>query len=158
ALARVCRETGARLVLVGATPSVTDELPGIPVEVVPWSEDSEAEQVSRMSVGIMPLEDGPWERGKCGYKLIQYMACAVPVVASPVGVNTAIVGDNECGLLADSSDDWSTALLSLLGSRERRVVLGLSGRHAVDSHYSLQVQAPILRDVLVTACHRKKKR
>ncbi len=158
ALARVCRETGARLVLVGATPSVTDELPGTPVEVVPWSEDSEAELVSRMSVGIMPLEDGPWEQGKCGYKLIQYMACAVPVVASPVGVNTAIVGDNRCGLLADSSDDWSTSLLSLLGSRERRVVLGQAGRHAVDSHYSLQVQAPILRDVLVTACHRKQKR
>ena len=157
ALARACRESGARLMLVGATPAVADELPGIPVEILPWSEDSEAELVSRMSVGIMPLEDGPWERGKCGYKLIQYMACAVPVVASPVGVNSEIVGDNECGLLAESCDDWSTSLLSLLGSRERRDVLGQAGRHAVESHYSLQVQAPVLREVLVTACHRQQK-
>lgn len=157
ALSKACRETGARLVLVGATPAAADELPGIPVEVVPWSEDSEAELVGRMSVGIMPLEDGLWERGKCGYKLIQYMACAVPVVASPVGVNSAIVGDNECGLLAQSSDDWSASLLSLLGSRERRYLLGQAGRHAVESHYSLQVQAPVLREVLATACHRQQK-
>lgn len=153
AIALACRETGARLVLVGATPAVADELPGIPVEVLPWSEDSEAELVGKMSVGIMPLEDGPWERGKCGYKLIQYMACAVPVVASPVGVNPAIVEESHCGLLAESPDDWSKSLRGLLDSRERRGEMGRAGRLAVESHYSLQVQAPVLHQVLLSALH-----
>ncbi len=70
------------------------------MDVRDWHEQTEAELISIMDVGIMPLKDGPWEKGKCGYKLIQYMACEVPVVASDVGVNCEIIENETAGLLA----------------------------------------------------------
>lgn len=147
ALASVCQAFDARLVLVGATPQVADFFPGMDVQVIPWTEDSEAGLIRQMDVGIMPLPDGPWEKGKCGYKLIQYMACAVPVIASPVGVNVDIVSSCHCGLLADTQAEWEQALRALLVSPEKRCELGLAGRQAVESHYSLQVQAPVLAGI-----------
>lgn len=154
ALKKVCNETGARLLLVGATEGVREQLPGIPVEVVRWTEESEADSVSRMDVGIMPLEDGPWEKGKCGYKLIQYMACGVPVVASPVGVNVRIVNENHCGQLAESVSEWAEALLEVLSSRPLQSELGMAGREAVEQKYSLQVQAPVLAGILRSVAQR----
>ncbi len=148
ALRKVCDETGASLLLVGATESVREQLPGIPVDVVRWTEESEAALVAQMDVGIMPLEDGPWEKGKCGYKLIQYMACGVPVVASPVGVNVEIVNENYCGQLAESVGEWAEALTGILSSRPRQSELGMAGRRAVEHKYSLQVQAPVLAGIL----------
>ncbi|MFG0408006.1 glycosyltransferase family 4 protein [Pseudomonas sp. FYR_11] len=143
-LREACNRYKARLVLVGATPDIVDELPGIEVETLSWSEDSEAHLIENMDIGVMPLIDGPWERGKCGYKLIQYMACGVPVIASPVGVNVEIVAGNQCGLLASEQADWLAALCTLLTSPEERTRLGTSGRRAVEARYSLQAQAPIL--------------
>ncbi len=148
ALLEVCTRYGARLMLVGANANIAAQLQGIEVEVLPWSEDSEAVLIERMDIGIMPLIDGPWEKGKCGYKLIQYMACGVPVVASPVGVNVEIVGDNRCGLLAQDQAEWLAALSQLLASDEERRRLGLAGRHAVESRYSIQAQAPVLEKLL----------
>jgi glycosyltransferase involved in cell wall biosynthesis len=148
ALKKVCDETGAHLLLVGATESVREQLPGIPVDVVRWTEESEAALVAQMDVGIMPLEDGPWEKGKCGYKLIQYMACGVPVVASPVGVNFEIVNENCCGQLAESVSEWAQALTGILSSRPLQSELGMAGRKAVERKYSLQVQAPVLAGIL----------
>ncbi|OII57829.1 glycosyl transferase family 1 [Pseudomonas putida] len=148
ALLEVCTRYAAKLILVGANPDIAAQLPGIEVETLPWSEESEAELIERMDIGIMPLIDGPWEKGKCGYKLIQYMACGVPVVASPVGVNIEIVGDNRCGLLASDQAEWRAALAHLLASREERTSLGLAGRHAVESRYSIQAQAPVLEKLL----------
>ncbi|MFB2762831.1 glycosyltransferase family 4 protein [Marinobacter shengliensis] len=154
ALKRVCDETGACLLLVGATDSVREQLPGIPVDVVRWTEESEAALVAQMNVGMMPLEDGPWEKGKCGYKLIQYMACGVPVVASPVGVNVEIVNENHCGQLAESVTEWAEALTGILRSRPRQSELGMAGRKAVEQKYSLQVQAPVLAGILRRAAQR----
>jgi len=151
ALRAVCDKTGARLILVGATDAVVDQLSGIPVEVVPWSEESEAENIAQMDVGIMPLVDGPWEKGKCGYKLIQYMASGVPVVASPVGVNVEIVDGYGCGRMAESKDDWAESLLELLSGADVRNTLGRAGREAVVKRYSLQTQSPILADILKSA-------
>lgn len=151
ALAKACQGHDARLMLVGASPQVTAELPGVNVELLPWSEDREAEMIRMMDVGIMPLPDGPWEKGKCGYKLIQYMACGVPVVASPVGVNVDIVNGSQCGLLASSAADWVTALQTLLTSPELRAQFGTAGRRAVEEIYSLQAQAPVLRRILSEA-------
>jgi len=151
ALRAVCDKTGARLMLVGATDAVADQLSGIPVEVVPWSEESEAENIAQMDVGIMPLVDGPWEKGKCGYKLIQYMASGVPVVASPVGVNVEIVDGHGCGRLAESKGDWAESLLELLSGADVRNTLGRAGREAVEKRYSLQTQVPVLADILKSA-------
>jgi glycosyltransferase involved in cell wall biosynthesis len=99
----------------------------------------------------MPLVDGFWEKGKCGYKLIQYMACGVPVVASPVGVNVDIVDGNQCGMLASDIEDWRRCLDKLLSDRALRVFYGSKGRHAVEYTFSLQVQAPRIRDIFMHA-------
>lgn len=90
----------------------------------------------------MPLEDSPWERGKCGYKLIQYMACGLPVVASPVGVNKEIVEDGRNGFLASGEDHWAEALRALVGDGEQRAAMGVHGRRKVDTWYSRAAQAP----------------
>ncbi|MEX0606022.1 MAG: glycosyltransferase family 4 protein [Marinobacter sp.] len=146
-----CQKHDARLLLVGASVDIANEFPGVDVEVVTWSEASEAELIARMDIGIMPLSDGPWEKGKCGYKLIQYMACGIPVIASPVGVNVDIVGMNQCGMLAASIAEWDVALDKLLESPAQRLQLGSAGRQAVENRYSLSVQAPVLAGIF-TQC------
>lgn len=156
ALTKACQVHNARLMLVGASPQIVTEFPGVQVDVVAWSEGSEAEQIRQMDIGIMPLPDGPWEKGKCGYKLIQYMACAVPVIASPVGVNVRIVSGSHSGLLADSLAEWERTLLQLLKSPEQRSALGVAGRKAVEETYSLQVQAPILLQIFNEAINQSR--
>ena len=143
-LKEICKAGSARLVLVGATSDIVSELKGINVCIEPWAEESEAALVGSFDIGIMPLEDGPWEKGKCGYKLIQYMASGKPVVASPVGVNQKIVLESESGLLASSHEEWQQALVQLIESPELRKQFGVNGRQAVEQHYSLQAQAPRL--------------
>jgi glycosyltransferase involved in cell wall biosynthesis len=146
-LTSLCQKHDARLLLIGASADIASEFPGLNVEVEPWSEVSEAELIARMDIGIMPLPDGPWEKGKCGYKLIQYMACGIPVIASPVGVNVDIVGMSRCGLLADNVAEWEATLVQLLESSALRHQLGRAGQQAVEGKYSLQVQAPILAGI-----------
>lgn len=128
-------------VAIGARP---DQLEGTPFEARPWSESTEVAQLQEIDIGIMPLRDRPWERGKCGYKLIQYMASGLPVVASPVGVNCEIVAHGESGFLANEVADWEEALTSLIESAELRRRFGSVGRKRVEQTYCLQVQGPRL--------------
>jgi glycosyltransferase involved in cell wall biosynthesis len=109
--------------------------------------------IARMDIGIMPLLDSPWERGKCGYKIIQYMACGLPVVASPVGANVDIVRDGENGLLAADDAAWRHALERLIANPALRARMGRAGRALVETEYSLMVQAPRLADILHRAGH-----
>lgn len=127
------------------------DLPGISVEAVAWSEDTEVAQVGCCDVGVMPLLDSPWEQGKCGYKLVQYMACGLPVVASPVGVNPQMVRDGANGFLAASSAEWLAALDGLLADAERRARLGGEGRRLVERTYCVQVTGPRLAGLLRSA-------
>ena len=145
ALARVCSDINARLVIVG---SGRVQLDGVPTEVRTWSEETEVENIQDFDVGIMPMPDDPWTRGKCGYKLIQYMACGRPVVASPVGVNQQIVEDGVNGFLAVTVSDWVRALKTLGNNYELRDHMGKAARAKVESQYSLQVTAPRLADLL----------
>lgn len=147
ALLSISKNYSIRLLLIGANEDIIDQLLGIDVEVVPWSEATEAEYIRQMDIGIMPLIDGPWEKGKCGYKLVQYMASSVPVVASPIGVNIDIVNDSNSGYLASSVDQWFASLDSLLSSPEKRQEFGNAGRVSVENTYSLQVQAPVLANI-----------
>nr|WP_240194549.1 glycosyltransferase family 4 protein [Desulfopila inferna] len=140
-LQRVCSEVGGRLVLVGVQQKFLEELNIIHAEIIQWQEATEAEVVAGFDIGIMPLPDGPWERGKCGYKLIQYMACGLPVVASPVGVNSKIIQHGENGFLASTLQEWEWALIQLLFDSKLRRSMGRKGRAMVEEEYALQVQA-----------------
>jgi glycosyltransferase involved in cell wall biosynthesis len=113
-------------------------LPGVDVELVDWTIDKEAAEVIECDIGIMPLIDSPWEQGKCAYKLIQYMACGLPTVSSPVGANREVVVENETGLFADSYSDWVEKLKLLLSDVELRRRLGEAGRLRVEENYCLQ--------------------
>jgi glycosyltransferase involved in cell wall biosynthesis len=143
-LLRELAETrGVRVRIVGAGPAArADAFPGL--DLVDWEEASEVEEVRAMDIGIMPLPDDIWARGKCGYKLIQYMACALPVVASPVGVNREIVAEGGNGFLAAGEAEWRAALERLIADRALRRAMGEAGRERVEQAYSLRVQAPRL--------------
>lgn len=137
---RAAAADGAAVVLIGAPPGT---LADCGAECRPWQEAAEAEEIARFDIGIMPLPDAPFERGKCGYKLIQYMACAVPCVASPVGVNRSLLATG-AGLLAAEPAQWHQALQRLLADPALRMRAGRIGRAQVAARYSVQAQAPTL--------------
>jgi glycosyltransferase involved in cell wall biosynthesis len=149
ALAEVCQSGNGRLVLVG---SGKIELDRVPIEIRPWSEKTETVDIQSFDVGIMPLPDEPWERGKCGFKLIQYMACIKPVVASPVGTNKKIVEEGINGFLASSREDWVNALNALRVDHDLRDRMGRAGRKKVEANYCVQVTAPRLAKLLHSVC------
>lgn len=130
---------GIRLRAVGAG-AAAQGIEG--VDAVEWSEAREIAEVQAMDIGIMPLPDEPWAHGKCGYKLIQYMACGLPVVASPVGVNSEIVTAGENGFLAEGPQDWILALERLIDDPALRRAMGERGRARIVERYSLAAQAP----------------
>ncbi len=132
-------DINVRFVAVGAKP---EDFESTVVETWLWSEDSEVSSLQQFDIGIMPLKDTPWERGKCGYKLIQYMACGIAVIASPVGVNCEIVEQDRTGKLASSPEDWNQALRSLLEAGPRVInEMGNNGRLKVEEWYSLEIQS-----------------
>lgn len=119
-------------------------IPGVEVEALPWSEDTEAALIEECDIGIMPLKDTPWEQGKCAYKLIQYMACGLPTVASPVGANREVVLEGETGFFADTPYSWVEKMKTLLRDAALRQRFGQAGRARVESEYCLQRSAPKL--------------
>jgi len=145
ALAEVCKNGSARLVLVG---SGQFKLDGVPTEIHPWSEGTEVAEIQSFDVGIMPMPDDAWARGKCGYKLIQYMACARPVIASPVGVARQIIEESRNGFLATTTKDWVEAFHVLRDNHRLREKMGRVGRIKVERQYSIQVTAPLLVSLL----------
>ncbi len=124
------------------------DCPPMPVIKKPWSEAEEGEDVRSFDIGLAPLPDDPWSRGKCATKLLQCMAAAVPCVASPVGSHEEIVTDGENGLFARSHDDWAGAIMRLIRDRPLADRLGAAGRRRVEEAYSLAANAPRLLDIL----------
>ena len=110
-----------------------------PVEFVRWSSETEAAALESADVGIMPLEDDDWTRGKGGFKLLQYMAARLPVVASPVGVNREIVAEGETGFLARGGEDWKTILRRLLTEPDLRRRMGSAGRRRAEELYERSI-------------------
>jgi len=139
-LFRFCGEWNAQVVLVGAGKKI---IPGVPVESRDWSENTEVPDILSFDVGIMPLYDSPWARGKCGFKLIQYMACGIPVVASPVGANNDIVQDGVNGFLAANDLEWVEDLKLLAQDYRVRERMGKAGRERVEREFSLQQTSKI---------------
>ena len=117
-------------------------LEGVQVENVRWRASSEAADLSALDIGLMPLPDEPWTRGKCAMKALQYMALGIPSVASPVGVNRDIIRHGENGFLASSEDEWLQVLAALLRDKSMRQSVGEAGRATVEQEFSSQVQAP----------------
>ena len=137
-LAELAKRYSFTLCVIGGSEII---MPGLNIEVLPWSADMECAMISNCDIGIMPLPDAPWERGKCAYKLIQYMACGLPVVASPIGTNCDVIIDGENGFFATSGAEWVAQLGRLLCDAELRQRLGQTGRLRVQSYYSLQKSA-----------------
>lgn len=139
ALVEFCRAHDAKVVLVGSGPVA---LSGFPLEVRDWREDSEIDDILSFDVGIMPLSDTSWSRGKCGFKLIQYMACGIPVIASPVGANPGIVTPDVEGFLPADLEGWLASLENLERNAALSSVMGAAGRARVEKEFCLAVTAP----------------
>jgi glycosyltransferase involved in cell wall biosynthesis len=107
-----------------------------------WELVSEQEDLLKMHIGIMPLKQGPWFEGKCGFKLIQYLACGIPTIASPVGVNSQIVIHGQNGFIASGKQEWIRYLKLLCADPALRSEMGKKGRKHVEDNYSLKSQSP----------------
>jgi glycosyltransferase involved in cell wall biosynthesis len=136
-LREVNRRTGARLMLIGTTTSRLGDLERI-IDRVPWDETVQHEQLARLDLGLGPLPDVPYSRGKCGYKLLQYAAAGVPMVASPIGVNERLLRELEMPAPRDDAD-WTEAILHVLARpAEARAELGRRARKLVEDRYSYE--------------------
>jgi len=127
--------------------------PGVDVQVVPWSMADEVSLFNTCDIGVYPLTDDDWSRGKCGFKAIQCMACGVPVVAAAVGVNREIIQHGVNSMLASNPREWIDGLGMLLSNPELRRTMAIAGRQTIEERYSLRVTAPQLAAVLTAAAH-----
>lgn len=146
-LVTLAKETRVRLSVIGG---VTPPIEGVEVINIPWSEATEVENIRHFDVGVMPLPDDPWTRGKCAFKLIQYMACGVPVIGSPVGANCEVITPS-CGILADSADEWLAAFRLIRDNPTVADAMGEAGQSRVASTYSLASQLPVVEQALRSA-------
>ena len=140
-----------QLIVIGAE----IEIEGVDVKCVKWSPDSEVANLKKAHVGIMPLPDKKWERGKCGFKLIQYMASKLPVVASPVGINTEIIEHGKNGFLARTQDEWVSALFQV---RDFGGGMGERGYQKVVNKYNYEAAAPYLVSCFLNKLQQKSPR
>jgi glycosyltransferase involved in cell wall biosynthesis len=118
-----------------------------------WSPENEAETLQDLTVGIMPLADTEWEKGKCSYKMLLYMACGVPVVVSPYGMNAKVLSLGDVGIGASNHDEWVAALLHLIENEETGRLMGERGRSVILHHFSLEAHAPVLASYLSGLAH-----
>jgi glycosyltransferase involved in cell wall biosynthesis len=138
----------ARFVLRLSGTAEPVRLEGVTIAEEPWRLDREIELFNTCDIGVYPLTDDEWARGKCGFKAIQFMACGVPVVAAAVGVNREIICDGVNGFLASSDEEWTAKLERLLGDADLRRRIGAAGRRTIEERYSLAVNAPRLVSLL----------
>lgn len=118
------------------------------VEYIPWSPVNEVRGVQEMTIGLMPIENTPWGLGKCGYKMLLYMSCGVPVVVSPVGMNAEILAKGNLGFGPRTLSEWTDALELLLYDPDRAATMGKTGRKIAEQEYSLDLLAPKLASFL----------
>ena len=138
-LAALQRRRAFELLVVGAELDLAAH--GIRGRCAPWSAEREVELIRAIDIGLMPLRDTPWARGKCGLKAIQYQALGIPAVVSDVGVNREVVRHGETGFLVPPGGDWGPPLERLLDDPALRLRMGRAGRAHVEAHYGAQVVA-----------------
>jgi glycosyltransferase involved in cell wall biosynthesis len=150
-LRRLMRDSpAARLVVVADRPPALRTLPAERVRFIPWSPAVEASAVRQFDVGIMPLPDSEWSRGKCSFKMLQYMACGIPVVVSPVGMNAEVLRLGEVGVGVEDGASWDGALAALAADPVAARRMGEGGRRVVEQHFSRAVVAQRLAGVFST--------
>lgn len=143
ALARVLeKHPSARLRVVSDAWPGLRLVPRERIEFIRWSPANEVPTIQQMSVGLMPIDDSEWSKGKCSYKMLLYMACGVPVVVSPYGMNGEVLAQGEIGFGAATEDEWVDKIGSLLSDAGARRAMGVAGRRVVEDHYSLRALAP----------------
>ena len=113
------------------------DLPDKNVKYIDWSEESEVAEIQKFTVGIMPLVNNSWELGKCSYKLIQYMGCGIPVLASPIGMNTEVVEHGVNGYLAENEEDWFLYFEKFINEPALNIKMGNNGRKLIEERFSL---------------------
>lgn len=151
ALRSASAQVPLELIAIGARNA---EIRGVSVITKQWSEDTEAAELSAVDIGIMPLADTEYVRGKCGYKLIQYMASGLPTIAFPSQANSSIVDQDLTGFLPRSQAEWTEAIVKLAGDGGLRRRMGAAGRAKAAGQYSVKVVLPQLADVLTEASRR----
>lgn len=150
ALATVLRRVPrARLRIISDSMPSFRVIPGDRMEFIRWSFESEVRSIQGMAIGIMPLEYSPWARGKCSYKMLTYMACGVPVVVSPVGMNVEVLSQGLVGFGPQSTEEWVNTLSYLAENLSERIKLGKNGRQLVVEKYSIDVVVPKLVEILL---------
>jgi glycosyltransferase involved in cell wall biosynthesis len=149
-IARALRCTGARFLVISDRPPPA-ALSELHPEFVRWSGETEIEDLARLDLGVMPLPDGPRERGKCAFKLIQYMALGRPGVASPVGANAEVVRDGVDGFLPRTDSEWEDHLVRLIREPELRAGMGRRARARIVESYSIGTVLPRYRELLCPA-------
>ncbi|MBM4276288.1 MAG: glycosyltransferase family 4 protein [Deltaproteobacteria bacterium] len=123
----------------------------VPIIKKKWSLAEEVEDLKSFDIGVMPLADDLWSKGKCGLKILQYNSVGIPAVCTPVGVNREIVKDGVNGFWAQNEAQWEDRLLKLIHERELRKEMGLKGREIVERNYSIEANAPRLLSTLMGA-------
>ncbi len=150
ALEKLAARKPFRFVAIGAE---APRLNGAVVESRPWRSATEVLDLADIDVGIMPLPDDPWCRGKCGFKALQYMGLGIPAVVSPVGVNARIVTHGKNGFWAETEGEWVSLLERLLEDPELQARMGREGRRTVEALYSARVVAPFVHEIFRRAAN-----
>jgi glycosyltransferase involved in cell wall biosynthesis len=142
------RHPSAVLKVVAERAPAFRTLPADRVRFEPWHPDTEVRSLQGFSVGLMPLFDDSWARGKCSFKMLTYMAVGIPVVVSPVGMNAEVLALGDCGHAATARDDWIDAIDHLLCHPATGADMGRAGRRVTEQHFSCHVVAPRLGAML----------
>jgi glycosyltransferase involved in cell wall biosynthesis len=142
------KHKNAVLRVVSSTKPIFRLLDDSRVEYLPWSIESEVKTIQEMSIGLMPIDDDDWGRGKCSYKMLLYMSCGLPVVVAPVGMNNEVLSKGAVGFGPRSIAEWADCITWLLENQEKGRAMGVAGRQVVEDHYSLRLLSPKLAGYL----------
>lgn len=142
-----------QLHVVCDSPPTFRRLPPERVRYIRWNPNVEVAALQRFSVGLMPLSDTPWSRGKCSFKMLTYMAVGIPVIVSPVGMNVEVLGHGNCGFAAVTKDDWVDAICLLIKNQSLASIMGKTGRSITESIYAKKCIGPKLAQVLLEASY-----